>query len=114
MNCQNQQARRIQTKFLERYEYFSPTEVEFCYNTALKDLVLLTYPSKNNRPPIDKLELDFYDEQWVLDRMEDIISREGVNHYTSYKENGISFTYASSYIDPNLVAQITPKVGVPR
>ena len=114
MNCQNQQAQRIQAKFHERYDYFSPTELEFCYNTALKDFVLLSYPFKSSRPPIEKLKLDFYDEQWVLDRMEDIISREGANHVTSYRENGISFTFASSYIDPQLVSQITPKVGVPK
>lgn len=114
MSCKNQQAEKIQLDFQRRYNYFSPTEIEFCYNQALKDFVLRRYPSTNNRPSIDKLSLDFYESQWILDRMVDIISREGCSNYTSYKENGIAFTYASSYIDPNLASQIMPKGSVPR
>lgn len=75
---------------------------------------MLRYPSTNNRPPIDKLELDFYISQWILDRMEDILGREGATNVTSYKENGISFTFSSSYIDSHLVAQIMPKGSVPK
>jgi hypothetical protein len=81
---------------------------------ALSDLVRLTYPSSNNRPTIENFVIDFYASQWIFARMLDIISREGATNVTSYKENGISFTFASSYIDPVLVSQIMPKASVPR
>lgn len=114
MNCQNQQAERIKSQLRQRYNYLTPEEINTCYNMALSDLVRLTYPSSNNRPTIENFVIDFYASQWIFARMLDIISREGATNVTSYKENGISFTFASSYIDPVLVSQIMPKASVPR
>ena len=50
----------------------------------------------------------------IYKRMLDILGRAGGISLTSYKENGLSFTYAGSYVDPQLVALITPKASVPR
>lgn len=114
MNCQNQQTEQIKAQVMQKYDYLSFEEVNTCYNLALGDFVRLTYPSSNNRPAIDKLDIDFYTAQWIYARMLDILGRAGGTNVTAYKENGISFTYASSYIDPSLVAQIMPKASVPR
>ena len=114
MNCQNQQAEQIKAQVRQKYDYLSFEEINTCYNLALSDFVRLTYPSSNNRPVIDKLDIDFYTSQWIYARMLDILGRAGGTSVTAYKENGISFTYASSYIDPSLVAQIMPKASVPR
>ena len=114
MNCQNQQAEQIKAQVRQKYDYLSFEEIDTCYKLALSDFVRLKYPSDNNRPSIDKLDIDFYISQWIYARMLDILSRAGGTSMTAYKENGISFTYASSYIDPNLVAQIMPKASVPR
>lgn len=114
MNCQNQQAEQIKAQVRRKYDYLSFEEINTCYNLALSDFVRLTYPSSNNRPAIDKLDIDFYTSQWIYARMLDILDRAGGTSLTAYKENGISFTYASSYIDPSLVAQIMPKASVPR
>lgn len=114
MNCQNQQAEQIKLQIRQKYDYLSLEEINTCYNLALSDFVRLTYPSTNNRPAIDKIDIDFYTSQWIYARMLDILGRAGGTSVTAYKENGISFTYASSYIDPSLVAQIMPKASVPR
>lgn len=114
MNCQNHQSEQIKSQVRQKYDYLSFEEVETCYNLALSDFVRLTYPSTNNRPAIDKIKVDFYTAQWIYARMLDILGRVGGTNVTAYKENGISFTYASSYIDPSLVAQIMPKASVPR
>ena len=114
MNCQNQQAEQIKAQVRQKYDYLSLEEINTCYNLALSDYVRLTYPSSNNRPAIEKLDIDFYTSQWIYARMLDILGRAGGTNVTAYKENGISFTYASSYIDPSLVAQIMPKASVPR
>ncbi|MBR2388227.1 MAG: hypothetical protein IKB02_05605 [Clostridia bacterium] len=98
----------------QKYDYLSLEEINACYNLALSDLVRLTYPSSNNRPSIDKFDIDFYASQWIYARMLDILDRAGGTSVTAYKENGISFTYAASYIDPSLVAQIMPKASVPK
>lgn len=89
-------------------------EVQSCFDWALTDYVLYRYPSTNNRPPIEKLEIDFYIAQWIAKRMDDIISRFGFVGLSSYRENGVSFTWSSSYIDPVLTAQIMPTGSVPK
>lgn len=114
MNCQNRQADQIKSQVMQKYDYLSVEEIDTCYDLALGDFVRLKYPSDNNRPAIDKLDIDFYTSQWIYARMLDILGRAGGTSVTAYKENGISFTYASSYIDPSLVAQIMPKASVPR
>ena len=114
MSCQNQQVEQIKAQIRQKYDYLSFEEINTCYNMALSDLVRLTYPSSNNRPKIEDFDIDFYASQWIYARMLDIIAREGASNVTAYKENGISFTFASSFIDPVLVSQIMPKASVPR
>lgn len=114
MNCQNQQAEETKSRIRQQYDYLSVDEINTCYDLALSDFVRIRYPSNNNRPSIDKVNIDFYTSQWIYSRMIDILSRAGGTSVTAYKENGISFTYSSSYIDPSLVALIMPKASVPR
>lgn len=114
MNCLNQQSEQVKLQVRQKYDYLSQDEIDTCFDLALSDFVRLTYPSANNRPSIDKINIDFYTAQWVYARMLDILGRAGGTSVTAYKENGISFTYAASYIDPSLVAQIMPKASVPR
>ena len=96
-----------------KYNWLSDEDMERCYNTAIKDYLLRKYPSSNNRPTVEQIQNDFIVAQWISDRMEDILSRAGGN-IIDYKENGVSFTYASSYIDENLLKQILPQVGIPK
>lgn len=114
MNCQNQQAEQIKARVRRQYDYLTMDEINTCYDLALHDFVRLAYPSSNNRPAVEKLDIDFYTSQWIYARMIDILGRAGGTSVTAYKENGISFTYAASYIDPSLVAQIMPKASVPK
>lgn len=110
----NSQVEQVKSRIRQQYDYLSSEEIDTCYDLALSDFVRLTYPSSNNRPAIDKLDIDFYTSQWIYARMLDILGRAGGTNVTAYKENGISFTYASSYIDPSLVSQIMPKASVPK
>lgn len=115
MNCQNQQqAEQIKAQIKQKFDYLTVSEINTCYNMALSDLVRYTYPSSNNRPNINDFAIDFYASNWIYARMLDILERVGGTSVTAYKENGISFTYAASYIDPVLVSQIMPKASVPK
>ena len=114
MSNQNQYQEQIKLSIKTQYDYLTDEEVDTCYNLALSDFVMLKYPSENNRPAIEKIDIDFYTSQWIYARMLDILGRAGGTSVTAYRENGVSFTYASSYIDPSLVAQIMPKASVPK
>ena len=95
-------------------EWLSDEEIDKTFDMALSDYLLIKYPSDNNRPTRDKVEFDFVTTQWIYKRMVDILGRAGGLNVTSYRENGLSWTYASSNIDPVLVAQLMPKASVPR
>ena len=111
---QNDMAKQIKINIKNEYEWLSDTDVQKTYNMALGDYLLIKYPSDNNRPAVENVELDFVALQWLYKRMVDILGRAGGINVTSYKENGLSWTYASSNIDPVLVAEIMPKASVPR
>lgn len=96
-----------------KYYWLSEDDMDRCYKTAIKDYLLRKYPSSNDRPTVEHIKNDFVVAQWISDRMEDILSRAGGN-IIDYKENGVSFTYASSYIDENLLKQLTPQAGIPK
>lgn len=72
------------------------------------------YPFPSDRPAVDKIVYDFYMLQWIYERMEDLLSRAGGTNVTAYKENGMSWTYASSGIDTALIAKIVPHGSVPK
>jgi hypothetical protein len=110
----NQQSEQIKSSLQQKYDYISSEDIEMCFDMALHDFIRLSYPSANKRPNAEDITLDFLTSQWIIARMEDILSREGGANVTSYKENGMSFTYASSNIDPFLASQIMPKGRVPR
>ena len=115
MNCnQNNQADEIKFQIQQAYNHLKFDEIEICYNLALHDFIRISYPSQNNRPNASNLNIDFLTAQWIYQRMVDILDRAGGTSVVSYKENGINWTFAQSYIDPHLVSMIMPKARVPK
>lgn len=115
MSCdQNKMVVQIKANIKQKYSWLTDNEIQTCYKMALGDYVTIKYPSDNNRPKLEDVKFDFFNTDWIYKRMLDILGRAGGISLTSYKENGLSFTYAGSYIDPQLVALITPKASVPR
>lgn len=113
MNCQNQQAEQVKLQVRLKYSHLSYQEVSECYDNALADYVLRRYPSSNNRPPLDKLSLDFYEMQKVKDRMEEILDMVGGKNVQVYKENGITFQYYDKGYSVAL-SNVMPKASVPK
>ncbi len=97
-----------------KYSYLEDADIEKAFNFALADYLMLRYPTENNRPEKELLEITFVVEQWILQRMDDILSRGGGTNVTAYRENGISWTYASSYIDKSLASLVVPKASTPQ
>lgn len=96
-----------------KFNWLNDSDIERAYNFALSDYLFYKYPSENNRPTPDELIITFEVEQWLAERMIDILDRAGGN-LISYSENGMSWEYSTSNIDPSLVSRITPKAAVPR
>ena len=105
---------QIKARIKLQYNWLSDEEVDNCYHMALSDYLAAKYPSENSRPSEDKLVFNFFNSQWLYKRMIDILERAGGISLTAYKENGLNLTYGGSYIDPQLVAQLMPKAGVPK
>ena len=113
MNCQNRQAEQIKAQIKQRYNHLSYQEVSECYDNALADYVIRRYPSSNNRPPLDKLSLDFFEMQKVKERMEEILDMVGGKNLQMYKENGITFQYYDKGYSVAL-STVMPKASAPR
>ena len=109
-----QQKDQIQAKISNKFSWLTAQEVEMAFNYALADYLCYKYPSENNRPVVETYNIDFFAEQWISQRMEDILSRGGGTNAVAYSENGISWEYAASHIDRELISKITPQAAVPQ
>lgn len=97
----------------KRYNYLDDEDIERCYSYAVNDYISYKY-SFNHDINRDTLNITDRAYNWIIARCEDILSRAGGINVTAYKENGINLTYGASYIDPQLLAQIIGKVGIPK
>ena len=105
---------RLKTDIGSKYSWLADADLERAFNYALADYLLYKYPTENKRPSETNLNITFTIEQWLSQRMDDILSRGGGTNVTAYSENGISWEYATSHIDSALVNKITPKASTPR
>ena len=96
-----------------KYSWLADSDLERAFNYALADYLLYKYPSDNNRPSPENLVVSFTVEQWILERMDEILDRAGAN-YISYKENGLSWEYATSHIDSALIRKLMPSAATPK
>lgn len=112
--AKNKLVEQVKEQIQTTYSWLEEEEVDACYNMAFADYIKYKYPSKNNKPDVDRLEIDFVISQWIYARMIDILGRAGGISVEAYKENNLNLTYGASYIDTQLVSQIMPNVGVPR
>nr|DAD73928.1 MAG TPA: hypothetical protein [Siphoviridae sp. ctFn287] len=105
--------KEIKQDIKSKFSHLSDSDISRAYDFALSDYLLYRYPSENNRPNKDDLVITFVVSNWIKERMIDILDRAGGN-VVAYSENGLSWEYASSNIDPSLKAKITPKAATPQ
>lgn len=96
-----------------KFTWLSDNDISHAFDIALSDYLFYKYPSENNRPTPEELNVTFVIQQWIIERMEDVLDRAGGN-YLSYSENGLSWTYAQSHIDKALVNKLMPKAATPQ
>lgn len=107
------QKESIKQSIALKYSWLNDSDIERAFNIALADYLLYKYPSDNNRPSPETLVVSFTVEQWILERMDDVLDRAGAS-YISYRENGLSWEYAQSHIDRALIAKLMPKAATPQ
>lgn len=110
----NELIEQVKQRVSDKFDYLQSCEIDTLLDMAISDYIAVRYPSENGRPSKNDLHYDFFNTQWIYKRIIDILERAGASNVVSYRENGLSYTYASSYIDDNLIKQIMPRVGVPK
>ena len=108
----NQLAQQINARIQRKYNWLSREEIEHCYNTAFKDVVLTRYSSVNDIN-VEKIISNPFYMQVVSDRMEEILETVGGSNLKMYKENGITWDFGEVGFSSALV-RIMPKASVPK
>lgn len=97
-----------------KYEHMSDEDIAFAFDIALTQYVFVKYPSMNNRPNIEDIEFDFYLSHLLFMIVEETINRAGGSNVVAYKENGMSWTYATDGLSDYIRSLIMPQASVPR
>lgn len=105
-------AQQIKVNLLRKYSWLRREDIEFCYHSALKDVVLTRYPSMNDANVSKILSNEFY-MQTVSDRMVEILEAVGGTNLKMYKENGITWDFGEVGFSSALM-RIMPKASVPK
>lgn len=102
----------IVAKVKNKYPWLSAEEANELVDNATGWFYILRYPceptaSKETRP------VDTFIDEWAVKRLcDEIAQRNGFNTALGYRENGIQFTFDSSWISEGLRKAIVPIVGV--
>lgn len=102
----------ILAKVKIKYPWLSAEEAEELVDNGIGWFYTLRYPceptaSHENRPT------DTFLDKWAVKRLcDEIAQRNGFNTALGYRENGIQFTFDSSWISEGLKKAIVPIIGV--
>lgn len=89
-----------------KYSFLDDFDVEIMYNIAKEKLLRSLYPYDST---INEIPSNY--QMKLLEMIMKMIQRLGIENVTSYKENGISFTFASTLAE-ELISDIIPYAGV--
>lgn len=90
--------------FKDKYDYISYFDLKMTYKLAKERIINTLYPfddSKTEVPP--KYEMK------VIEVMEELIDTSNMRHFTSYSENGVSWSKMTT--DLESLQDLTPNAG---
>lgn len=90
--------------FKDKYDYISYYDLKMTYKLAKERIINTLYPfddSKTEVPP--KYEMK------VIEVMEELIDTSNMRHFTSYSENGVSWSKMTT--DLESLQDLTPNAG---
>ena len=95
-----------------KYDYLENKEVERFVNKAKAIAIDQLYP---NDLSINYLTFDWTNprfDMWLLDCVDELIERAGISSVTSYRENGISWTFDRAGVSQALLDRLPRNVGI--
>lgn len=96
----------------KKYDYMEVDEVRLLLNKAKSIAVEQLYP---NDLSVNYLNFDFDNprfEMWLLDCVDELVERAGISSVTSYKENGMSWTFDRAGVSQALLDRLPRNIGI--
>lgn len=97
-----------------KYDYLSDKEVERFVNKAKAIAIDQLYP---NDLSVNYLTFDWTNprfEMWLLDCVDELVERVGISSVTSYRENGMSWTFDRAGVSQALLDRLPRNIGIIR
>ena len=98
----------------KKYNYMEVDEVRLLLNKAKSLAVEQLYP---NDLSVNYLNFDFDNprfDMWLLDCVDELVERAGISSVTSYKENGMSWTFDRAGVSQALLDRLPRHIGIIR
>lgn len=98
----------------KKYDYMEVDEVRLLLNKARSIAVEQLYP---NDLSVNYLNFDFDNprfDMWLLDCVDELVERVGISSVTSYKENGMSWTFDRAGVSQALLDRLPRNIGIIR
>ena len=99
----------------EKYSYLSVSEVELFINKAKSIAIDQLYPTDLSINYLSfKWEENPRFDMWLIDCVDELVERIGISSVTSYRENGMSWTFDRAGVSQALLDRLPRNVGVIR
>jgi hypothetical protein len=97
-----------------KYSHLSDADIDLFVNKAKAIAIDQLYP---NDLSINYLTFDWTNprfDMWLLDCVDELVERVGISSVTSYKENGMSWTFDRAGVSQALLDRLPRNVGIVR
>ena len=104
----------LKVEIKSKYEYLSDREVDLFINKAKAIAIDQLYP---NDLSINYLTFDWTNprfDMWLLDCVDELVERIGISSVTSYRENGMSWTFDRAGVSQSLLDRLPRNIGIIR
>ena len=104
----------LKVEIKSKYEHLSDREVDLFINKAKAIAIDQLYP---NDLSINYLTFDWNNprfDMWLLDCVDELVERVGISSVTSYKENGMSWTFDRAGVSQALLDRLPRNIGIIR
>lgn len=96
----------------QKYSYLEDSEVELFIKKAKAIAIDQLYPTDLS---INYLTFDWSNprfDMWLVDCVDELIERVGISSVTSYRENGMSWTFDRAGISQALLDRLPRNIGI--
>jgi hypothetical protein len=104
----------LKVEVKSKYEHLADREVDLFINKAKAIAIDQLYP---NDLSINYLTFDWTNprfDMWLLDCVDELVERVGISSVTSYKENGMSWTFDRAGVSQALLDRLPRNIGIIR